>query len=84
MKTLTTFFPAVLILGVFIAIFVGVRFARDGLGVFGWILFVVGLLLIAWVIASLVNFAIFAPVFWLLGKLGRRKTKGEQSHEHDA
>jgi hypothetical protein len=38
----------------------------------------------AWIIAMLLNVALFAPVFWLLGKWQSKKGKKETRHEHDA
>jgi phosphotransferase system glucose/maltose/N-acetylglucosamine-specific IIC component len=78
-KTVTTFFPAILIGGFAVAVAAGIRLTRDSTGIVGWLLFVVAVVLITWALASLLNLAIFGPVYWLLGKLGHRKK--DSQHE---
>jgi len=48
-----------------------------------WLAVICGVLAIAWIIATLLNIALFAPVFWLLGKLQSRKGKKETKHQND-
>ncbi len=40
-----------------------------------WSLILLGALLAWWVVALLFNFAIFAPAFWLIGKLESKRTR---------
>jgi hypothetical protein len=49
-----------------------------------WLAAICGFLAFAWIIAMLLNVALFAPVFWLLGKWQSKKGKKETRHEHDA
>jgi hypothetical protein len=55
----------------------GVKLAEDCAGFVGWVLCVAAFVLIAWALASLLNIAIFAPIYWLLAKLGRRKRESQ-------
>ena len=49
-----------------------------------WVAAVCGALAVAWIVAMLLNVALFAPVFWLLGKWQSKKGKKETGHENDA
>jgi uncharacterized BrkB/YihY/UPF0761 family membrane protein len=51
---------------------------------FEWFAAICGVLAIAWIVAMLLNVALFAPVYWLLSKLQSKKGKQERRHEHDA
>jgi riboflavin transporter FmnP len=70
-----TFIPAILFAGITIAVVAGIHLAKDRAGFAGWVLGIAGFVLIAWAVASLLNVAIFAPIYWLLAKLGRRKAE---------
>ena len=71
MKTITTLFLPAIILGAGIATFTLSRFPNGRSSVLGWILTLLGVLALGWVIATLVNFTVFAPVFWLISKLNK-------------
>ena len=49
-----------------------------------WIAAICGVLGIAWIVAMLLNVALFAPVYWLLGKLQPRKSEKETGHRNDS
>jgi uncharacterized BrkB/YihY/UPF0761 family membrane protein len=49
-----------------------------------WVAAICGVLAVAWIVAMLLNVALFAPVYWLLGKWQSKKGKKEIRHEHDA
>jgi chromate transport protein ChrA len=49
-----------------------------------WLAAICGFLAFAWIIAMLLNVALFAPVFWLLGRLQSKKSKTDTKHDPDA
>ena len=41
-------------------------------------------LAVGWILATLLNFAVFAPVYWLLGKFAGRKNDAAKIEKRDA
>jgi len=72
---------APVIVGVAIAISVLSSFGHEGFGFWQWCLGVFAALLIVLVIGALLNFAVFAPVYWLLGRLHSKRRRTDTSHE---
>jgi hypothetical protein len=56
-----------------IAEIVLINLGSEDFGIFRWCLAIVAVLLIGVVVASLLNFAVFAPVYWLLGRRQPKK-----------
>ena len=81
MKRTTTLMMAPVIVGVAIAISVLSSFGHEGFGFWQWCLGVFAALLIVLVIGALLNFAIFAPVYWLLGRLHSKRRSTDTTHE---
>ena len=81
MKRTTTLMMAPVIVGVAIAISVLSSFGHEGFGFWQWCLGVFAALLIVLVIGALLNFAIFAPVYWLLGRLHSKRRRTDTSPE---
>jgi len=81
MKRTTTLMMAPVIVGVAIAISVLSSFGHEGFGFWQWCLGVFAALLIVLIIGALLNFAIFAPVYWLLGRLHSKRRRTDTSHE---
>ncbi len=77
MKMHTTFILAPIAMAVAFATSVFFDFLRKGAGVFQAILVVLAALVAMWIVATIFNFAIFAPVYWLLG----RNSKGVGSNK---
>ena len=80
MKRTTTLMMAPVIVGVAIAISVLSSFGQEGFGFWQWCLGVFAALLIVLVIGALLNFAVFAPVYWLLGRLHSKRRSTDTSH----
>jgi len=81
MKRTTTLMMAPVIVGVAIAISVLSSFGHEGFGFWQWCLGVFAALLIVLIIGALLNFAIFAPVYWLLRRLHSKRRSRDTSHE---
>jgi len=81
MKRTTTLMMAPVIVGVAIAISVLSSFGHEGFGFWQWCLGVFAALLIVLIIGALLNFAVFAPVYWLLGRLHSKRRRTDTSHE---
>jgi hypothetical protein len=82
MKRFTTLFISPLILGAAIVLF-GLRSIRwEALSIWRWCLIIAGVLVLGLVIGTLLNLAVFAPVYWLLGRLHLRRSQVETNHEH--
>ena len=81
MKRTTTLMMAPVIVGVAIAISVLSSFGHEGFGFWQWCLGVFAALLIVLIIGALLDFAIFAPVYWLLGRLHSKRRRTDTSHE---
>ena len=73
MKTMGTFLLAPLVMGIAMAVFVVSGMADESSSALQYSLAIVGALAIALIVGALLNFAIFAPVYWLLGRLHHRK-----------
>ena len=84
MKSIVTPFIAVLAIGVLLAVSTLMNSGREDFGALQWCLVILAVLLVGWIIAMLLNVAIFAPVYWLLGRLQSRKSKTDVKHNHDA
>ena len=84
MKTLATIFVAPLGIGLVIVVFVLTRLGGEGFGVLQWSLVVLAVLLAGLIIAGLLNFAVFAPVYWLLGRRHSKKIESETKHDPEA
>ena len=81
MKRTTTLMMAPVIVGVAIAISVLSSFGHEGFGFWQWCLGVFAALLIVLIIGALLNFAVFAPVYWLLGRLHSKRRRTDTSPE---
>ncbi len=68
MKTHTTFILAPIAMAGALATSVFFDFLRKGAGVIQAILVVLAALVVMWIAATIFNFAVFAPVYWLLGR----------------
>jgi len=82
MKRITTLFISPLILGAAIVLF-GLRSIRwEALSIWWWCIIIAGVLVLALVIGTVLNLAVFAPVYWLLGRLHLRRSQAETNHKH--
>jgi hypothetical protein len=82
MKRITTLFISPLILGVLIVIF-GLRGIRwEAHSGWWWCLTVAVVLVLGFIIGAVLNFAVFAPVYWLFGRLHFRRPQNDDRHEH--
>lgn len=82
MKRITALFIPPLILGAAMLLF-GLRSIRwETLSVWWWCLITAGVLVLGLVIGTVLNLAVFAPVYWLLSRLHLRRSQAETSHEH--
>jgi len=84
MKTIGTFLITPLIMGVAIAVFVLSKIDHGSHSVLQWCLAIVAVLLAGLIVGALLNFAIFFPVYWFLGKLHPKKTQTKTKHDDDA
>jgi uncharacterized BrkB/YihY/UPF0761 family membrane protein len=84
MKSIATPFIVVLTIGVLLVVSTLMNSGHEEFGVLQWCLVILAVFLIGWIIAMLLNVAIFAPVYWLLGRLQSKKGKTETKHNHDA
>jgi hypothetical protein len=78
LKTINTFFIAPLIMGLAVAGSALGGFGLDGHSVCGWCLAIVAVLAGGLILGAVLNFAIFAPVYWFLGRLASKKTRREK------
>lgn len=74
MKTLGTVFVAPLGIGLLIVVIGLVKLGERGFGILQSSLVVLAVLLAGLMIGALLNFAVFAPVYWLLGRRLSKKT----------
>jgi hypothetical protein len=79
LKTISTFFIAPLMVGLVVAGSALGGFGLEGYGPSQWCLAIPLALLGGLIIGALLNFAIFAPVYWFLGRLNSRKTKRDKA-----
>ena len=84
MKSIVTPFIAILTIGVLLAVSTLINSGHEAFGLLQWCLVILAVLSVGWIIATLLNVAIFAPVFWLLGRLQSKKSKTDTKHAHDA
>jgi uncharacterized BrkB/YihY/UPF0761 family membrane protein len=84
MKSIVTPFIAVLTIGVLLVGLTLMNSGHEEFGVLQWCLVILAVFLVGWIIAMLLNVAIFAPVYWLLGRLQSKKSKADTKHNHDA
>ncbi len=84
MKSIVTPFIAVLTIGVLLVVSTLMNSGHEDFGVLQWCLVILAVFLVGWIIAMLLNVAIFAPVYWLLGRLQSKKSKTDTKHNHDA
>jgi hypothetical protein len=75
MKSIATPLLPGLVLGVIVGVLALGDVGHSNFGVLQWSLAIVLVLLGVWICAMLVNFAIFAPVYWLLGRIQSKKAK---------
>jgi uncharacterized BrkB/YihY/UPF0761 family membrane protein len=77
MKTMGTVLIAPLIMALGMVVSVLINIDHAGYGVLQWCLAIVGVLLVGLIVCTCLNVAIFAPVYWFLGRLQSKKTKIE-------
>ena len=84
MKSIVTPFIAVPLIGALLVVSTLLNSGHGDFGVLQWCLVILAVLLGGWIIAMLLNVAIFAPVYWLLGRLQSKKSKTDTKHDPDA
>jgi len=84
MKTLGTIYLGPLMMGVGIAVFGLTRLWHGGFGILKGGIAVVAVLVVGVIIGGLLNFAVFAPVYWLLGRGRSKKIETERKHDPEA
>ena len=84
MKTISTLFIAPLAMALAIAVFALTSIDHEDYGVLQWCLAILAVLLVGLIVGAILNFAIFAPVYWFLGRLHSKKTQTETRHDDDA
>jgi hypothetical protein len=77
MKRTTTFLLGPLLIGLFVAGFGLTSLGLESLNVWQSCLAVVAVLLAALTLGAVLNFAIFAPVYWFLGKIHSKRSENE-------
>jgi phosphate/sulfate permease len=81
MKGSTTFSLTPLIIGLGAALFALSSLGSDRLNAWQWSLAVAAALLAGLVVGTALNFAVFAPVYWLLRRLHSGRAQRETGHE---
>ena len=81
MKVLILLFPPIFILGLLVVAYMGKMVAPNDIDPLGWVLLVTLSLALTWLIATVFNLAIFAPVYWFLGRSAARKKPTEKPRE---
>ena len=84
MKTISTIFIAPLVMGLAVAIFALSSTEHEDYGLLQWSLAILAVLLVGLFVGSILNFAIFAPVYWFLGRLHSKRSQTETRHDGDA
>jgi hypothetical protein len=84
MKNITTLFLPVFAIGMLAAFVMLSKIDHENFGVLQWCLAVVVVLSAGWIVAMLLNLAIFAPIYWLLGRSQSKKTSTKAKQTHDA
>jgi hypothetical protein len=82
MKRTTTLFLPPLVIGVAVAVFGLSSIGHERFSVWQWCLAVLAILVIGLQVGALLNLAVFAPVYWLLGRLRSKQPEKETGHEH--
>ena len=80
MKRTTTIFLPLLLVAMAVGVFVLSSIGHEGLSVWQWGFVVLAVLLSALLVGALLNFAVFAPVYWLLARLHFRRSERGTSH----
>ncbi len=81
MKRARTLFLPPLMIGVAVAIYGLSTIGHEGFGFWQWCLAIVAVLVIGLLLGGLLNLAVFAPVYWLIGRLHLRKPQTETGTE---
>ena len=71
-------------MGLAIAVFALTSIGHEDYGFLQWCLAIVAVLLVGLIVGAILNFAIFAPVYWFLGRLHSKKTQTEKRRDDDA
>jgi hypothetical protein len=82
MKGFATPFIGVPIIGVLLVASTLIT-GHEGFGILRWCLVILAVFLVGWIIAMLLNIAIFAPIYWLFGWLQSKEGKTDTKHNHD-
>jgi hypothetical protein len=83
MKGTTTFFLVPLVIGLGAAVFGLSSLGYEKFSVWQWCLAVMAVLLAGLILGALLNFSVFAPVYWLLGRLHSKRPETQTGHEHE-
>ena len=84
MKRTTTIFLPLLLAAMAVGVFVLRSIGNEGFSVWQWGFVVLAVLLSALLVGALLNFAVFAPVYWLFGRLQFRRSERGTTHEHES
>ena len=84
MKKTTTIFLPLLLVAMEAGAFVLSSIGHAGFSVWQWGFVVLAVMLSALLLGALLNFAVFAPVYWLLGRLHFRRSERGTTHEHES
>jgi hypothetical protein len=82
MKRMTTLFLPPLLLCVAIEVVGLSSVGHEGFSVWQWGFVALAVLLSGLLVGALLNLAVFAPVYWLLGRLHIRRSENGTNHEH--
>jgi len=82
MKRITTLFLPGLLMCVAIAVLGFSSIGREGFTIWQWSFVGLAVLLSALLVGTLLNLAVFAPVYWLLGRLHLKRSEIGTRHEH--
>lgn len=83
MKTSAVLLLPGFIVGLLVATYGFKLGASENIGILGWGLLITGSLALTWLIATVFNLAIFAPVYWLLGRSAAKKNLTEKTRQPD-
>ena len=84
MKRTTTIFLPLLLVAMAVGVFVLSSIGHEGFSVWQWGFVVLAVLWCALLMGTLLNFAVFAPVYWLLGRLHFRRSERGANHENES
>ena len=82
MKGTTTFFLTPLVIGLAVSVFGLSSFSYEKFSAWQWCLAAVAVLLVGLALSAVLNFAVFGPVYWLVGRLHSKRLETPSSHEH--